>query len=584
MALFLVFAYILKNKEKNLKQGKLDEFEFFVDTICNKVKSQPPNITLEQLPKYLTLANQLNDSVSICRLLIAKAGAFYRQESYDSSYFFSIKALHVSNSINNDTLKANANILIGHYFLFLGDYIKAAEYYSLAWALVSNTNNYSVKALVCNSLGVIYNKLGDNKSSIKYYRKALEYLNSGVNEFETGHVYYNLALTYNNIGDTLNSWSCFNKSSVIFAQDDDTNLQVHLLISKSLLLITSDKIDNALAVLNEALEISKKKNSGSLSCMALINIGKLYFINIKDYGLAKYYISECLKANHNPYSAEIEMESLSLLSDIEERLGNFLKSKEYYRQYVVMKDSIGGGLTKKGIKAIELYSELLTQEFESRILEQKLDLKAKQNAITIISLAVFILLLMVGIYLVHITNRNLRKSNIIKDLEKQRIHEQMEINMKIREIENLKLDSELRVKKKELIGYSVKLITKNDLLKKISTLSTSHHENKDVSSGYYSSLCRIIEENTNVEQEWNQFKDLFEQIHQDFFSTLQAQCPKITKHELRFCAYLKIGLSTKEISRLLNITPETVRKFKCRLKKKLLTTEDCLIEEYLNSI
>lgn len=581
--LFALF-HIHKNKEDYEKQSRLTQLEILVDSICNKIAIKNSGGILNQISGAMALSNELNDSISICKLTIAKAGALYKNQSYDSSYFYSLRASQLANTINNDTLVAKANILIGHYFLYLGDNIKAAEYYSLAWAIVSNTNKSSVKALICNSLGVVYNKLGDFETSIKYYLKALELLNSKSNYIETGHVYYNLALAYNKIGDSLSAWSYFNKSSFILKQTNDTNFLVHLLVSKSLLLSTANNTDSAMAVLKEALELSKKTNSSSQSCIAMVNIGKLYCFEFKDYDKAKCFITKCRNANHNPYSVEIEMESLLLLSDIEEYMGKYLESKNYYRKYVAMKDSIGGGLSKKGVIAIELYSELLTQEFEARILEQNIQLKAKKNEIAIITLTVFILLLLTGIYLIHISNKNLKKSNIIKDLEKQRINEVMEKRMKIREIENLKLDSELMVKKKELIGYSVKLITKNDLLNKISTLSLSHHESKSVSNDYYNSLQRIIEENSNIEEEWNQFKELFEKIHHDFFSNLQSQCPNITKHELRFCAYLKIGLSTKEISRLLNITPETVRKFKCRLKKKLITNKGASIEAFLDTI
>lgn len=38
---------------------------------------------------------------------------------------------------------------------------------------------------------------------------------------------------------------------------------------------------------------------------------------------------------------------------------------------------------------------------------------------------------------------------------------------------------------------------------------------------------------------------------------------------MRLCTYLKSNLSTKEISVLLNITPDSVKKAKHRLRKKL---------------
>ncbi|MCE7995776.1 MAG: hypothetical protein HEP71_27605 [Roseivirga sp.] len=60
-----------------------------------------------------------------------------------------------------------------------------------------------------------------------------------------------------------------------------------------------------------------------------------------------------------------------------------------------------------------------------------------------------------------------------------------------------------------------------------------------------------------------------QQSNQQFQAQLQAICPSLTAYELRLCTYLKTNLSTKEIATLLNITPDSVKKAKHRLRKKL---------------
>lgn len=60
-----------------------------------------------------------------------------------------------------------------------------------------------------------------------------------------------------------------------------------------------------------------------------------------------------------------------------------------------------------------------------------------------------------------------------------------------------------------------------------------------------------------------------EQSNQLFHARLQAMYPGLTAYELRLCTYLKTNLSTKEIATLLNITPDSVKKAKHRLRKKL---------------
>ncbi|MCE7993644.1 MAG: sigma-70 family RNA polymerase sigma factor [Roseivirga sp.] len=55
----------------------------------------------------------------------------------------------------------------------------------------------------------------------------------------------------------------------------------------------------------------------------------------------------------------------------------------------------------------------------------------------------------------------------------------------------------------------------------------------------------------------------------EFQTELKNQYPKLTPYDLRLCTYLKANLSTKEMATLLNITPDSVKKAKHRLRKKL---------------
>ena len=57
--------------------------------------------------------------------------------------------------------------------------------------------------------------------------------------------------------------------------------------------------------------------------------------------------------------------------------------------------------------------------------------------------------------------------------------------------------------------------------------------------------------------------------HADFRRRVSARYIELTEYDLRLCVMLKANLSTKEISMLLNITPDSVKKAKHRLRKKL---------------
>ena len=64
---------------------------------------------------------------------------------------------------------------------------------------------------------------------------------------------------------------------------------------------------------------------------------------------------------------------------------------------------------------------------------------------------------------------------------------------------------------------------------------------------------------------------------------IQAKHPDLSNNERMMCAYLKMGLSTKEMAPLLNISVRGVETIRYRLRKKFdLDREDGLME-YLNN-
>lgn len=66
-----------------------------------------------------------------------------------------------------------------------------------------------------------------------------------------------------------------------------------------------------------------------------------------------------------------------------------------------------------------------------------------------------------------------------------------------------------------------------------------------------------------------------------FQEDLQKRYPNLTAYDLRLCTYLKTSLSTKEIATLLNITPDSVKKAKHRLRKKISADPQLSISRHL---
>ena len=94
-----------------------------------------------------------------------------------------------------------------------------------------------------------------------------------------------------------------------------------------------------------------------------------------------------------------------------------------------------------------------------------------------------------------------------------------------------------------------------------------------------SSILSKIDDSDQVDKDWDQFKKHFQEVHPDFFKSLTGKFPALTSNDLKLCAYIRINLNNKEIARMLNVTPDSVKKARQRLKKKIeLGQEDDLGE------
>ena len=80
------------------------------------------------------------------------------------------------------------------------------------------------------------------------------------------------------------------------------------------------------------------------------------------------------------------------------------------------------------------------------------------------------------------------------------------------------------------------------------------------------------------------FEIQIDELHQEMFKKLRAQFPDLSLYDLRLCAYLKIGLNSKEISEMLKVLPSSINVSRSRLRKKLNLQHDEDLYGFLNQI
>ena len=81
--------------------------------------------------------------------------------------------------------------------------------------------------------------------------------------------------------------------------------------------------------------------------------------------------------------------------------------------------------------------------------------------------------------------------------------------------------------------------------------------------------------------DWELLEVQVEKIHPGFLDKLQNRHPVISVKDRRLCVYLRLGLSSREISGLQNITPRSVEIARVRLRKKLKLQTSVRLAKYL---
>jgi DNA-binding CsgD family transcriptional regulator len=85
-------------------------------------------------------------------------------------------------------------------------------------------------------------------------------------------------------------------------------------------------------------------------------------------------------------------------------------------------------------------------------------------------------------------------------------------------------------------------------------------------------------------QEKKEFYLQIEEIHKDFHMKLKTSFPNLTELEKRLTGLIRLNLSTKEISSLLNISQKSVEVAKYRLKKKFKIEKEENLKSFINNI
>ncbi len=197
-------------------------------------------------------------------------------------------------------------------------------------------------------------------------------------------------------------------------------------------------------------------------------------------------------------------------------------------------------------------------------------------------LAIYFILFIIMLFIIHISNKRYYKNQKVKQLKKQEQEftmTQLENEQQIMKLRNDKLRNEIESKTRELSTSTMSVVKKNELLNEIKSELKSTPKNEKITK-----VLKIIEKNLSEGSDWKMFEKAFNDADSDFLKKIKSLHPNLTPSDLKLCAYLRLNLSSKEIAPLLHISSRSVEIKRYRLRKKMDLSHEKSLVEYILEI
>lgn len=499
----------------------------------------------------------------------------------DSSFILALKALERSKDLRDNLLLAKSHHLMGKLLFFKGIYSESASNLLVAEDLLQNEKDYSLLIDNYNLRGRIAYKTQNLDSAISMHQKSLELavqtkdekrqaismgLLGGIyekkREFQTALVYQwtansifkklgidDLGAEFNeNLGSIYEDLENFDSASFYFQKAYELNVKagdslnlISIINNLGDILRKKGQTEEGLSKSIIALDLSRKLDQPYQESSALRDIAKSYF-DLQEFQVAYQYLDSSRTVHQEMFSKETATQ-------------------------------------------MALMDELFQIKLKDRQILELQQIKKFDEKIQI--LFIVVILLLIGFSWLIINKKNIQSKVKLQLMESEK--EKMLTQQKLIETElsNIQLKdetlrNELESNAKTLTAQTLHVIDKNKILEGIKhklqdTLDKDPREQKK----NIRNLIKLIEFNFVQDTDWDDFKKNFEKVHEGFFQKLNSKSKDLTPAELRLASLMRMNLSSKDIASTLNISQDSLRISRYRLRKKLALEKGESLQQFI---
>jgi DNA-binding CsgD family transcriptional regulator len=261
------------------------------------------------------------------------------------------------------------------------------------------------------------------------------------------------------------------------------------------------------------------------------------------------------------------LQALESLSAFRTQKGDFQSALRLEEEMKALRDSLYNYEKEKIVKSLEIQFDVGEKDRLLKIAQKEKDITLLENYLLWGTIGFLIVL---SIVIILFIRRNHKRDQVLlktKEALVFAIEEQ-------KRLKELQLQNDLEFKESQLSAMTLQMLQKNELMQEL-----KDRLDQDAAIAKDQTVSKIINKGLNQDKEWADFNSSFESLNKNFYSRLKQEYPDINPNDLKICALIKLNLSIKEMAGILNVSPDSVKTARYRLRKKLqLNTEDNLTD------
>lgn len=513
------------------------------------------------LKQALDLARELDDP-KYKTIMLSKLGKHY---AFKSKFVEAMEYLDLAEDIlmvfPNDSIQADIHYYKSIIYVSTSQFEKADEQAGKSIKIAEKINDLKRVSVIYYIYNEIYNGIGEPEKALEY---ALKLYRTEIKLDETVRIavaMHNLSHQYLLLGQNDSALYYLKKSIVLNKKYDNKKYLAINYQNLGVLFYNQLQYDSAEFYYHLAIE--KYQQTGYYLALSDIKIGLSdIFLDKKDTLLALQQLHSLIHSPDVPVSLKNRVKSYRKLAYIARNQGRCTEAFTYLEKYKALDDSLKQESNTSLAKLLEMQMEYDNQRNLMEITRQRVEIDSQRKSIYIIILgSIIVVLILVTGFIIHLMRT---KAQTVK-------------------LKQQKLEEELDFKNREMTSNLMALMKKNEILGDISK-DLVELEKKAVKAETKTTINKIayrIRKSRDVEL-WKEFDVRFNQVHHDFYESLNLKFPSLSPAEKRLCAFLKMNMSTKDISELTGNAPNSINTSRYRIRKKMNLSESDNLVDFLS--